>query len=223
VEGGYGFVINKVSWHMKHYCCAGPAPNMLRGVVCFHHHVGCTGGLCVQLGETVDSRPNRPAFDWSGAAHLHYAHANAPVHSCNASYTAPFTSNVPRCSAAPLYFKAIGGAVVRAIPSHMHEIHVQQLPGTAEAQGGQSSMECLSAGVLLQGFTLGYESVDSLIVLDTPDAVKAFTTTSFSIDADVGLGVGKLAGQVTFTFFCYFLIHRSSLHIPVLLPLQQPS
>ena len=51
--------------------------------------------------------------------------------------------------------------------------------------------------LLLQGFTLGYEAVDSLIVIDTPDAVKAFTTTSFSIDADVGMGVGKLAGQVT--------------------------
>jgi Las17-binding protein actin regulator len=51
--------------------------------------------------------------------------------------------------------------------------------------------------VLLQGFTLGYEAVDSLIVIDTPAAVKAFTTTSFSIDADVGMGVGKLAGQVT--------------------------
>lgn len=48
-----------------------------------------------------------------------------------------------------------------------------------------------------QGFTLGYEAVDSLIVIDTPDAVKAFTTTSLSIDADVGMGVGKLAGQVT--------------------------
>lgn len=50
--------------------------------------------------------------------------------------------------------------------------------------------------MLLQGFTLGYESVDSLIVIDTPDAVKAFTSSSFAIDADVGMGVGKLAGQV---------------------------
>lgn len=68
--------------------------------------------------------------------------------------------------------------------------------GYVYLSGSLTPLRASQLTVLLQGFTLGYEAVDSLIVIDTPDAVKAFTTTSFSIDADVGMGVGKLAGQV---------------------------
>jgi Las17-binding protein actin regulator len=103
------------------------------------------------------------------------------------------------CFTAPLYFKALGGAVVRIpFPCARCVDACRTITGLSGFTFGRlPSVGPSVSWLLLQGFTVGYEAVDSLIVIDTADAVKAFTTSSFSIDADVGMGIGKLAGQVT--------------------------
>ncbi|GAB4823420.1 hypothetical protein N2152v2_010466 [Parachlorella kessleri] len=79
-----------------------------------------------------------------------------------------------------------------------HGFVISKLPG--DSAGGSTSpswswsaplfINCYAGGL---GLTLGYSDIESVIVLDTPEAVKAFANTQVTLDTDI---TGALGNQV---------------------------
>lgn len=86
---------------------------------------------------------------------------------------------------------------------HGHGFVMSKLPGdsaAAEAPAGALPSWSWSAPLFITinagslGITLGFSEIDSVVVLDTAEAVQAFTKTQVELDTDIGAAAGSAAG-----------------------------
>lgn len=85
---------------------------------------------------------------------------------------------------------------------HGHGFVISKLPGDAAAAGptGGAPSWTWSAPLFITvnagslGLTFGFSEIDSVVVLDTPEAVQAFTKTQIELDTDIGASAGSAAG-----------------------------